>query len=242
MEKIDSSHIDSVDKETGVSDPSDQLQPHHHAIDPHSAMRHTTKLMACLAMFIGLGGFILNFDIGYTGAVLVMPPFNKSFGHCAISPTTKLSVCALSALQQSLGSSIYLICLAVGTAFSGLSSHFVGPRGALQVGCVWISIGAAGMVGSAGNFTAYVACKCIGAIGLGHIQTMGTTYAIECAPARKRGLLTTLFVVGSTTGNLVATCVCLGTQHYPTNWSWQTPIIIQIPLAVLFGCGLFMFP
>lgn len=242
MEKNYGSHIDSVDTDTGVSDHSNQLQPHHHAIAPNSAMRHTTILMACLAMFVGLGGFILNFDIGYTGAVLVMPPFNKSFGSCTISPTTKLSVCALSPLQQSLGSSIYLIFLAVGTALSGLSSNYVGPRGALQVGCVWISIGAAGMVGSAGNFTAYVACKCIGAVGLGHLQVMGVTYAIECAPPSKRGLLSTLFVVGSTTGNLVATCVCLSTQYYPTNWSWQTPIICQIPLAILFGCGLFIFP
>ena len=213
-----------------------------HGIDPHSAMRQTSRLMILLTVFIGLGGFMLNFDIGYTGGVLVMPPFNKSFGHCQVDLDTKATVCALSATQQSVGSSIYLIFLAVGAGLSGLTSNFVGPRGALQVGCVLISIGAAAMVGSAGNFTAYVAAKCIGAVGLGHLQVMGTTYGVECAPPAKRGFLVALFSVGSTTGNLVATLVCMATQHYPTNWSWRTPIICQIPIAMIFGIGLFVFP
>ena len=226
----------------GSEQHAEDLKPHDHGIDPRSAMRQTSKLMIFLAVFVGLGGFMLNFDIGYTGAVLVMAPFNKSFGHCETRPGKAVAVCALSATQQSVGSSIYLIFLAVGAGLSGLTSNFFGPRGALQVGCVVISIGAAGMIGSDGNFTAYVVCKCIGAVGLGHLQVMGSTYGVECAPPGKRGFLVTLFSVGSTTGNLIATLVCMATQHYPTNWSWRTPIICQIPIAMLFGIGLFIFP
>ncbi|KAN0117905.1 general substrate transporter [Hyaloscypha variabilis] len=205
-------------------------------------MRHTTLLMVLLALFIGLGGFMLNFDIGYTGSVLVMRPFNDAFGHCVTKPGSKILVCALSATQQSVGSSIYLIFLAIGSGLSGISSNWVGPRGGLQVGCIFIIIGAAGMVGSTGNFTAYVACKCIGAVGLGHIQTMGATYGVDCAPSRKRGLLVALYTTGANIGNLVSSCVCLSSQHFATNWSWQTPIICQIPVAVIFGGGLFIFP
>ena len=185
---------------------------------------------------------MLNFDIGYTGSVLVMRPFNEAFGHCITKPGSKVSVCALSATQQSVGSSIYLIFLAVGSGLSGISSNWFGPRGALQVGSILTIIGAAGMIGSSGNFTAYVACKCIGAVGLGHIQTMGATYGVDCAPSRKRGFLVTLFTVGATMGNLVSSLVCMSTQHFPTDWSWKTPIICQIPVAVIFGGGLFFFP
>ena len=219
-----------------------EQKEHVHTMDSGSAMRHTTPLMISLALFIGLGGFLLNFDIGYTGLVLVMRPFNEAFGHCITTPGSNKTVCALSATQQSVGSSIYLLFVAVGSGLSGISSNWVGPRGALQVGCIFTIIGAAGMVGSTGNFTAYVVCKCIGAIGLGHIQTMGATYGVECAPSEKRGFLVTLYTVGANIGNLVASCVCLSTQHFPTDWSWQTPIICQIPVAVIFGCGLFIFP
>ena len=225
-----------------IAEHKEHVRPHDHAIDHGSPMRRTTVLMVLLALFIGLGGFILNFDIGYTGAVLVMPPFNKAFGHCTTAPGSKTPVCALTATQQSIGSSIYLIFLAVGSGISGVSANFVGPRGALQVGCIFTIIGAAGMLGSVGNFTAYVVCKCIGAVGLGHIQTMGATYGVDCAPSRKRGFLVTLYTLGATIGNLVASCVCLATQYYPTDWSWKTPIVCQIPVALLFGCGLFIFP
>ena len=224
-----------------VTEHKEHLQPHDHGIDPDSAMRHTTTLMILLSMFIGLGGFILNFDIGYTGSVLVMAPFNKAFGHCTQHPG-KPEVCALSATQQSVGSSIYLIFLAMGAGISGLVSNYIGPRGAVQTGCVITIVGAAGMIGSEGNFTGYVVSKCVGAIGLGHIQTMGTTYGVDCAPSRKRGLLVTLYAVGATIGNLSATLVCLGSQHIRSNWSWKTPILCQIPVALIFGLGLFIFP
>lgn len=220
----------------------EDVHPHHHAIDPNSAMSHTTGLLIALNAVIGIGGFILNFDIGYTGAVLVMEPFNRAFGTCAIPPGTTTPVCALSALQQSLQSSIYLIFLAIGAGFSGVSSHYFGPRGALQVGCIFVAIGAAGMCGSAEDFVGYVASKCIGAIGLGHIQNMGVIYGVECSPPANRGFLVTLFNVGATIGNLVATAVCAGTQLIPNDWSWRTPIILQIPTAAAFGFGLFCFP
>jgi hypothetical protein len=42
-------------------------------------MQHTTPLMISMACFIALGGFVLNFDLGYTGLVLVMGPFKKAF-------------------------------------------------------------------------------------------------------------------------------------------------------------------
>ena len=213
-----------------------------HSISPQSAMRHTTLRMTLLALFVGIGGFILNFDIGYTGNVLVMEPFNKVFGHCTTAPGSKVEKCSLSATQQSMGSSIYLLFLAAGSGLSGLVSNYLGPRGALQVGSFFTMIGAAGMVGSSGSFTAYVVCKCIGAIGLGHIQTMAATYGVDCAPSRKRGLLITIYAAGATIGNLVASCVCYSTQYFPTSWSWRTPIVSQIPIAMIFGLGLFMFP
>ena len=212
----------------------------HHGIDPNSQMLKTTPLMIALSLFIGLGGFIVNFDIGYTGLVLVMPPFNESFGSCFIEKGAR--VCALTATQQSISTSIYLLFMALGGGMSGVSANYLGTRGSIQFGCVWVAIGAAGMLGSAGNLTAYVACKCIGGIGIGHLQTMSTTYGVECAPARKRGLLITLYSCGSGAGGFVVAAICLGTNSIRNSWSWRTPILLQIPAAAIYFALLFFFP
>lgn len=71
----------------------------HQEIDTNSHMRNTTPLMIALSFFIGLGGFIVNFDIGYTGLVLVMEPFKKDFGSCVIE--NGVEVCSLSAPPSS---------------------------------------------------------------------------------------------------------------------------------------------
>ncbi|KAL3483965.1 hypothetical protein BJX62DRAFT_244396 [Aspergillus germanicus] len=146
---------------------------------PSTAMQHVTPLMVALSCFIAIGGFVLNFDLGYTGLVLVMQPFNKAFGSCTV--VNGVETCALPATGQSLASSIYLLFMALGGALSGIVVKYLGTRSTAQVGCLWIIVGAAGMLGCTGNLTAYIVCKCIGATGIGHIQTMTTTYGVEFA-------------------------------------------------------------
>lgn len=210
----------------------------------------TTKLTGLMIFFsawIGLGGFMLTFDLGYTGTVLQMAPFNRAFGHCGLQPSPDPSQgmvesCRLSATQQSVGSSIHLIFLGLGSGFSGFSSNYLGRKGAIQLGCVLASVGAGGMIGTAGNFTAYVACKCIGAIGIGHFQAMGPMFGIECTPARYRGFLVAFFSIGGGLGYLTVSLVCWGTSAYHSDWSWKVPIVCQVPIAVVYGVVLQYFP
>lgn len=203
-------------------------------------MQNTTPLMIFLACFIALGGFVLNFDLGYTGLVLVMEPFKKAFGSCTV--INGVETCALSATAQSLASSIYLLFMALGSAISGIVTRYLGTRSTAQVGCIWVAIGAAGMLGCSGNITAYIVCKCIGAIGIGHIQTMTTTYGVECAPSKRRGQLIAVYSCGSGFGAVIVGCICLGTADIKNDWSWMTPILLQIPVAAVFGLGFFIFP
>jgi hypothetical protein len=98
------------------------------------------------------------------------------------------------------------------------------------------------MIGTAGNLTAYIACKCIGAVGLGHLQSSGITFGVECAPPRTRGLLITLFATGSGVGSLVVGAVCYGTAKWTTAWSWKLPILLQVPIGLIFALGMFIFP
>jgi hypothetical protein len=113
----------------------------------------------------------------------------------------------------------------------------------MQVGALFAAIGAGGMLGTAGNFTAYLACKCIGGVGLGHIIAAAVVYGAECTIASKRGMLLALYNVGLGFGNAAAAAVCWGSSSYThSNLAWQIPIICQIPLSFILGFGACCFP
>jgi SP family sugar:H+ symporter-like MFS transporter len=181
----------------------------------------------------------------YGGTVLQMEAYRRSFGHCApqTDPFTgrTAEVCRQTALQQGLVS-LTLIFIALGGAMSGVVGTYLGRRGTIQVGAAFAGIGAGGMLGTAGNLTNYLICKCIGGVGLGHLISVAGIYGAECVAAHKRGMLLTLYSLGLGGGNAVAGAVCLGSSTYKSNLAWQIPIICQIPLSLILGFGVYFFP
>lgn len=173
-----------------------------------------------------------------------MAPFKEDFGTCVMKSNAKgvmTQTCSLTAVQQSL-ISLTFIFVAVGGALGGLTGNYLGRRGTIQVGCVFVAAGAGGMLGTTGNYAAYIACKCFGGIGLGLFIAAAPTYGVECTSASKRGMLTSLFNLGFGVGNAVAAAVCLSTSKYTNSLAWQIPIICQLPLALILGVGVMAFP
>jgi SP family sugar:H+ symporter-like MFS transporter len=207
----------------------------------------STSLMLLLAFWLSFAAWIANFDSGYQGTVLIMPTFNKAFGHCQQVPdkvTGALTeICKLSTLQQSLVG-VNVLFIALGGGFAALTGSYLGRRGTIQFACGMSIIGAAGMLGSKGNFLNYMVCKCIGAFGIGHLMSAAMIYGSECVASNKRGLFLGLYNVGLGMGNVAASAVCAGTSKLATNndWQWRAPIICQIPLGIILGIGLMMFP
>ncbi|KAF3389864.1 hypothetical protein DPV78_011613 [Talaromyces pinophilus] len=204
----------------------------------------TTTFMVLFSFYIALSGWIYNFDLTFGGFVLIVESYIRDFGTCVTRPDAAGVVtqhCTLSALQQSLISLTYIF-VGVGAALAGVTGNYLGRRGTIQVGCLIVAIGAGGMLGSAGNYPAYIACKCIGGVGLGHFIAAAPTYGVESTAANKRGILTSLFNVGLGTGACVGVAVCWSTSNYPNSLAWQIPIICQLPLSLILGVGVMMFP
>ena len=206
----------------------------------------TTKYAIFFSFWIAWGAWICNFDTAYTGTVMAMQPFNDAFGVCSMIPNPAtgqmVKTCLLTATQQSLNTSIYTLFIALGGLVSTVTGRHLGRRGSIQAACLVVAIGAAGMLGTAGNFVGFVACKCIGGVGIGHLFAAAPMYGVECTPPQKRGMLLALFGMGLAAGSVVSGAVCLGSSKLTTNWAWQTPIICQIPLSVIYGFGILMFP
>ncbi|KAJ9607335.1 hypothetical protein H2200_008408 [Cladophialophora chaetospira] len=210
-----------------------------------SSSQKATKQMVFISLYVALAGWIFNFDLGFGGTVLQMAAYRESFGRCApkTNPATGITavVCSQTALQQGLVS-LTLLFVGVGGAIAGITGNYLGRRGTMQVGALIAAIGAGGMLGTAGNFTAYLVCKCVGGVGLGHIIAAAVVYGAECTIASKRGLLLALYNIGLGSGNAAASAVCWGSSSYETNLAWQIPIICQIPLSLILGFGAFLLP
>lgn len=206
-----------------------------------------TRTMLFFAMWIALAAWIANFDNGYTGVVLIMPSYQSAFGHCQEipDPTTGEPTisCSMTPTQQSL-ISVAALFMGLGGVLSGPTGHYLGRRGTILFACILTVIGAAGMLGTKGSFLNHMACRCIAAVGLGQLMAATSIYGAECIAANKRGFLLGLYNVGLAMGNVVSSAVCAGSATLsPSNdWQWKTPIVIQIPLGLLLGFGIYMFP
>ena len=203
-----------------------------------------TRTVLLFSIFISLSSGIANFDNNYGGTVLLMIPFNNAFGTCAQVPSPAgalVTVCRITALQQSLVSLTSLFT-AVGSLLSSISGTYLGRRGTIQCGALLVLVGAAGMLGTSSSYLNYMVCKCIGGVGLGFIFNGTIVYGVECTPPRRRGLLLGFFSIGLGAGSALAAGVCAGSSSLLSNWAWKTPIACQIPLSILLGSGIMLFP
>lgn len=211
----------------------------------------STGAMLRLSLLVSFAAWIANFDNGYTGTILIMPSYRKAFGTCLelMNPATGAIVehCSITPLQQSMISLNYLF-IGIGGGLSGLTGRYTGRRGGIQIGCMLAIIGAAGMLGtggsSAGSFQHYMVCRCISAMGIGQLIASAVTYGSECIVAHKRGFALGLYNVGLAMGNVASSAVCAGSARLEpgNNWQWKTPILCQIPLGIMLGAGILMFP
>lgn len=204
-----------------------------------------TTYMVVFAIWIALSGWMVNYDISYGGTVLQMESFQKTFGHCKMAPNPKTGhlqeICALSATAQSMVSFSQLFS-AIGAAFSGFTGNYLGRRGTIQFGCLIVVIGAACQCATAGSYVAYNVCKCLACFGVGHVNAGGPTFGVEVIAPSMRGALVSIFNIGLSIGLLTSSAICYGTSTIGNSWEWRTPVILQIPLAVIYAAGMMLFP
>ena len=173
-----------------------------------------------------------------------MDPFKQAFGSYGPIQTSSGDIIngySLTALQQSLVS-IAILFIGLGSALASIFGQYTGRRGTIQAACVIIAAGAGGMLGTAGNYTNYMVCKCVQGVGLGMLLAASPLWGVEVFLPRIRGIFLGFFGWGLAVGQLTANGVCMATASYTTYLAWQTPIICHIPLALVYGLLTFAFP
>ena len=180
------------------------------------------KLNAYLAKstFIGaLGGLLFGFDTA------------------VISGTTTTLTQVYGLTPQLLGITVSsaLVGTIIGAMFAGVPGERIGRRDSLKLTAFLYLISALGCA-FAWNWTALVAFRVIGGLGIGASSVLGPMYIAEIAPAKLRGRLVGVFqffivfgILAAYFSNYLVSRAGLGALE----WRWEFGIAI-IPAALFF--------
>ncbi len=173
-----------------------------------------------------LGGLLFGFDTavisGTTGALTQTYQLSPFF----------LGVTVFSALFGTV----------LGAMLAGFPGERFGRRDSLRVMAVLYLISGLGCA-LAWNWSALVAFRFIGGLGVGGSSVLGPMYIAEIAPAKLRGRLVGVFQFNVVFGILLAyfSNYLIGLQHFgATEWRWELGVT-ALP-AALFFVMLFTIP
>jgi MFS transporter, SP family, arabinose:H+ symporter len=130
----------------------------------------------------------------------------------------------------------------LGAMLAGFPGERYGRRDSLRVMAILYLISGLGCA-IAWNWTALVAFRFIGGLGVGGSSVLGPMYIAEIAPAKLRGRLVGVFQFNVVFGILLAyfSNYVIGLQHFgATEWRWQLGVT-ALP-AALFFVMLFTIP
>jgi MFS transporter, SP family, arabinose:H+ symporter len=130
----------------------------------------------------------------------------------------------------------------LGAMLAGFPGERFGRRDSLRVMAILYLISGLGCA-TAWNWTALVAFRFIGGLGVGGSSVLGPMYIAEVAPAKLRGRLVGVFQFNVVFGILLAyfSNYVIGLQHFgATEWRWELGVT-AIP-AALFFVMLFTIP
>jgi SP family sugar:H+ symporter-like MFS transporter len=149
--------------------------------------------MVLLSLYLAFASWIYNFDLGERMAFLVLNTTKacriwRHYSHHASISKSLRHLCIQAQRGQRNGPNMFshypplISCcchinlVALGSVIGGVISNYIGRRRTIQVGCVLVTIGARGMLGTTGNYIAYIVCKSIGSVGLGHFTAAAPIY------------------------------------------------------------------
>jgi sugar porter (SP) family MFS transporter len=171
-----------------------------------------------------LGGLLFGFDTAVISGTTE-----------ALTRTYRLSPTLLGITVSSA-----LIGTVLAAITAGIPGQKFGRRDSLRVMAVFYVISAVGS-GLAWNWSALIAFRFIGGVGIGGSSVLGPMYIAEIAPTEWRGRLVGFFQVNIVVGILLAylSNYWIGTLHLGAHqWRWQlgvSGIPAALFLAMLFG-------
>ncbi|KAG5664947.1 hypothetical protein KAF25_008681 [Fusarium avenaceum] len=189
-----------------------------------------------MCAFASFGGIFFGYDSGYINGV------NGStyFIHQVEGPTAT----KLSESNQSLIVSILSCGTFFGALVAGDLADRMGRKWTVILGCLIYAVGVViqMITGHGDALACIVVGRLVAGVGVGFESAIVILYMSEICPKQVRGALVAGYQFCITIGILLAACVVYGTEKFDSMKSYQIPIGLQFPWAVILGGGLFFLP
>jgi sugar porter (SP) family MFS transporter len=189
-----------------------------------------------LCAFASFGGIFFGYDSGYINGV----NGSKYF----IEQVEGAGATALSESHQSLIVSILSCGTFFGALIAGDLADRIGRKWTVIMGCIIYSIGVViqMITGHGDPLACIVVGRLVAGLGVGFESAIVILYMSEICPKSVRGALVAGYQFCITIGLLLAACIVYGTENMDSMASYQIPIGIQFPWAVILAVGLFFLP
>ncbi|GAB3028573.1 sugar porter family MFS transporter [Bowmanella dokdonensis] len=206
----------------------------HHPTPSHDSEAENRLFIVFISIIATIGGFLFGFDSGVINGTVdgLQAAFNSE------SIGTGFNV-----------SSMLLGC-AIGAFFAGRLADWYGRRAVLRVAAVFFIVSAWGS-GIAGSSLEFVIYRVLGGLAVGAASVMAPAYISEVAPARYRGMLTTvqqiaiisgLFIAFVSNYSLAATAGASTNALWMGYEAWRWMFWIELIPALLFLLMLLFIP
>ena len=180
--------------------------------------------MNFIATFVGVGGFLLGYDVGIISGVLAMDSFKEVFKY------------------DDWSKGWIVTAFVIGCCAGGVSSSFIaerwGRRSALATSSLVFVVGGIAQVFCT-TLPQLYAARVVSGVAVGISSAITPFFNSELAPAERRGMLVTLNQIFMTGGIMVAFWVNWALQDVSGSFAgWRIAIALQcVPGVVLFlGC------
>ena len=194
-----------------------------------------------VAIMAGSGGLLFGYDIGVTGGVVSMEPFQQKFFpdvyERSLNPPAQANpYCTYDdQLLQLFTSSLFLAGLVM-SFFAARITRVWGRKMTMVFASINFLVGT-GLNAGATNLAMLVIGRLLLGFGIGAANTAVPLYLSEATPHKHRGALNMLFQLAVTIGILVAQLINYGAQDL--FWGWRLSLGLGgIPAALLFVGGL----
>ena len=181
-----------------------------------------------IAAFVGVGGFLLGYDVGIIGGVLAMDSFKDVFQY------------------DDWQKGMIVTAFVIGCCFGGTSSSFLaeslGRRTALQISSAVFVVGGVAQVFCA-TLPQLYAARVVSGFAVGISSAITPFFNSELAPAHRRGMLVTLNQIFMTGGIMVAFWVNYALRDVKGDFAgWRIAIAGQCVPGVVLFIGCFIVP
>ena len=191
-------------------------------------------LIILITLIATIGGFLFGFDSGVINGTVT--GLEKSFDSNSIG--TGFNVASM------------LLGCAIGAFIAGRLADFLGRRSILLIAAVFFTISAAGS-GIAETSIQFIIFRVIGGLAVGAASVLAPAYISEIAPAKFRGMLSSIQQVAIISGlffaflsnYLIAGKAGGSTNEFALGYeAWRWMFWIELIPAILFFIGLLFIP